>query len=464
MSAVAAADNANGAIPKRPFRIRTITVFVNDLSADDFVVGGALAPKINNANAILRRLETSLADAGYEVQTVRLVTNPFAEWLTTPTSKGDDDDDDETGAPIRKKAKADEDGTIDTLRGRLLHLDNLLESNGINFCSLGPSTTPEDTAEVCPAIVASSGRFSCSANVDAGDVESARAAARCIGAISTLDGVGFDGTNDHVRDGLGNFRFCASSSVVGAVPFFPGARTPTATEEGGGGGGVGGSYGFAIGLENGAFARELLEEAKCVGDIRGACHGKMRDELMRVQSICEVVSGGDVDCPPSDYLGIDASLNPSLDDGGSVAEGIECLDEVRGVFGGTGSLAAAAAITTSLQSTPGIKCTGYSGLMLPVLEDRRLAELGTSTSSSDRLTIQKLLMISAVCGVGIDTVPIPGDVTEDSLSSLILDVSALACRWSKPLSCRVFPVPGGKAGDETTFDSPYMCNSCIFKL
>ena len=181
------------------------------------------------------------------------------------------------------------------------------------------------------------------------------------------------------------------------------------------------------------------------------------------------------------YLGIDTSLNPSLDNDGSIASAIECLNEVS-TFGRAGTLAAAAAITMSLQSLPDIITTGYCGLMLPVLEDRRLAELGmigmdgTSSSSSSscssyptnddhhRLTIDKLLCISSVCGVGVDTVPVPGNVSQDNLTSLILDVAALAGRWNKALSVRVFPVPGIKAGEMTTFDSPYMCNSRIFNL
>jgi uncharacterized protein (UPF0210 family) len=175
------------------------------------------------------------------------------------------------------------------------------------------------------------------------------------------------------------------------------------------------------------------------------------------------------------YLGIDTSLNPSLDIDGSIASAIECLTEVS-TFGRAGTLAAAAAITMSLQSLPDIVTTGYCGLMLPVLEDRRLAELGMigmdGTSSSSyptnddhhRLTIDKLLCISSVCGVGVDTVPVPGNVSQDNLTSLILDVAALAGRWNKALSVRVFPVPGVNAGEMTTFDSPYMCNSRIFNL
>lgn len=131
----------------------------------------------------------------------------------------------------------------------------------------------------------------------------------------------------------------------------------------------------------------------------------------------------------------------------------------------------------SLQSLPDIVTTGYCGLMLPVLEDRRLAELGmigmdgTSSSSNSyptkddqRLTIDKLLCISSVCGVGVDTVPVPGNVSQEDLTSLILDMAALAGRYNKALSVRVFPVPGVKAGEMTTFDSPYMCNSRIFNL
>jgi uncharacterized protein len=45
-----------------------------------------------------------------------------------------------------------------------------------------------------------------------------------------------------------------------------------------------------------------------------------------------------------------------------------------------------------------------------------------------------------------------------------LDVAAMADRWHKPLSCRVFPVVGGVAGEMTNFDSPYLVNAPIFRL
>ena len=129
-----------------------------------------------------------------------------------------------------------------------------------------------------------------------------------------------------------------------------------------------------------------------------------------------------------------------------------------------GTLAAAATITQTLQSLPGIQNCGYSGLMLPLCEDRRLAELISSSSSISALRISNLLSISQVCGVGVDTVPIPGDCSEKELASLLLDVAGMAHRWKKSLSCRVFPVAGKLAGEWTTFDSPYMVNARILPL
>jgi len=462
----------------KPFRIRTITAFTI-LHPSDFPPAETedgendpVVQKIDQCSTLLHEAKSRLSEAGYEIQTVRIATNPFGEWLTlkhdasinhlTSTSV------DVSSQPTTKRAKQSSPENKDevdesTISERLQKLNNLLSQHDIGFFSLGPSTCPRHTTSICPKIVSiAPGRFSCSANVDACDVESARAAAKCVQIISTL------GTDDesHLAGGLGNFRFCAASCVASGVPFFPAARGASLTDTDT----IFPKIGFGIGLENGEFALNLLKEAKSIYAINTVFATRMKEELLPIQDVCsKLASEFDEHKKFSvEYLGIDTSFNPSLDKSGSIAAAIENLEEVRGDFGQCGSLSAAAAITTSLQSIPGIVKTGYCGLMLPVLEDRRLAELGMKSndgsSSSSNLTMQKLLYISSVCGVGIDTVPIPGNVLEDDLSSLMLDVAALAGRWTKPLSCRVFPVPGRKAGDKTTFDSPYMCNSCVFEV
>lgn len=47
---------------------------------------------------------------------------------------------------------------------------------------------------------------------------------------------------------------------------------------------------------------------------------------------------------------------------------------------------------------------GYSGLMLPPLEDSRLVK----EVQAGHLSVRALLDLSAVCGIGLDTVPVPG--------------------------------------------------------
>lgn len=76
--------------------------------------------------------------------------------------------------------------------------------------------------------------------------------------------------------------------------------------------------------------------------------------------------------------------------------------------GAFGTLAAVSAVTKAVKSLPekGIKLIGYNGLMLPVMEDLVLAERAAQLPST--YSLRDLLTFSAVCGVGLDTVPVPG--------------------------------------------------------
>ena len=95
--------------------------------------------------------------------------------------------------------------------------------------------------------------------------------------------------------------------------------------------------------------------------------------------------------------------------------------------------------------------------MLPILEDSRLAQRW----SEGRVSLEGLLSYSAVCGTGLDTVPLPGDVTIEQLDMILADVATLAVKWHKPLSARLLPVKGKGPGDMTEFDDPFLVNSTI---
>jgi uncharacterized protein len=425
--------------PVHEFRIRTITGFVtlraSDFAAPDLrpegddVVSLNVQRKIRDQVAHLRRAEMILTQAGYTVQTIRIATNPFGEWLLD-------------GVEAKFQSTKEYAAQISSLQSRLGILDQILMEERIEFCSVGPAVSVAE-AEVCILpILAASPKFSCSASLPANDVAMAKL---CASVVFHLSRQG---------DGLSNFRFCVAAAAVDYIPFFPAAKAASMTSHTD----TNVVAKFSIGLENGTLARRLLQNCGSIQNIPTIFATGMTQLLVPLQRLCvEQVAVAKA----FEFVGIDTSLNPSLDEGGSVAAAMECLDEVVRNFGGPGTVAAAAAITQTLQSLPGIQHCGYSGIMLPVCEDLRLAELTRSTS----LRFSDLLSISQVCGVGIDTAPIPADETSDELLvSLLLDVAGMAHRWKKSLSCRVFPVLGKEAGELTSFDSPYLVNAHVMSL
>lgn len=98
--------------------------------------------------------------------------------------------------------------------------------------------------------------------------------------------------------------------------------------------------------------------------------------------------------------------------------------------------------------------------MVPVLEDVILAKRwGQGTYSLD-----SLLAYSAVYAGGLDTVPLPGDVSQEYLARIVGDVATLAYKWQKPLAARLVPIPGKKAGDETDLEDSRMANTILQPL
>src|SRR5207247_7354226 len=97
---------------------------------------------------------------------------------------------------------------------------------------------------------------------------------------------------------------------------------------------------------------------------------------------------------------------------------------------------------------------------LNVLEARRLA----SSVYEARDSVLELLLYSIVCGTGLDVVPLAGDTAANQLAALIRDVAALSTKLHKPLSARLFLIPGKRAGEQAEFNNPFLTNSVVMKL
>ncbi len=234
----------------------------------------------------------------------------------------------------------------------------------------------------------------------------------------------------------GNFRFAAIALVPPLTPFFPAAYH------------TGFGHQFAIALESANVVAAAFKDAH---DLPTAKQ-RLTDSLASVAFDIEQPAGRIDQETGWTYMGIDLSPAPSKD--ASIGTAIENLTTQP--VGSSGTLTAAAIITAAIKDVKA-KQTGYSGLMLPILEDSRLAQRW----SEGHISLDALLSYSAVCGTGLDTIPLPGDITAEQLSLIIGDMASLAVKWHKPLSARLLPVAGKGPGDMTEFNDPFLVNATL---
>src|SRR5262249_13348369 len=155
-----------------------------------------------------------------------------------------------------------------------------------------------------------------------------------------------------------------------------------------------------------------------------ACEARLVAALEEVGARLEAVAVDVERATGAIWVGADFSPAPFPFDDGSVAGGLEALGLDR--FGGAGTILATARLTASLRRARVKRC-GFSGCMMPLLEDSVLAR----RADEGLLTVNELLLYSTVCGTGLDTVPLPGDVSEGELAAILLDVAALATALDK---------------------------------
>lgn len=389
------------AAPPHNFRIRTITAGI------DLQEPGNLQ-SAESAITFLQQARAIYISQGYEVQTLRLATPPLAQYL-----------------PNWMASSSME---------RLKVLDQFAVKHNV-ACSIGPIITDDrylpEFAVWATELVQQTRNLSFTLSVASSTHgvhrQTLRMAAETIHAIAGA-----------TAGGEGNFRFAATGFIPAGTPFFPAAYFSNANS-------------FSIGLESPNLLRDAFAGT---GEIKQAQY-KLAGSLQA--AMAPIAAQADALARKNDwhYLGIDASPAPGLD--ASIGQAIETLTGAP--FGSASTLAACAAITDVLKALP-VKTCGFSGLMLPVLEDIVLAQ----RAAEGRYSVSELLLYSSVCGTGLDVVPLPGDTSVEALAATIADVAALSTRYRKPLSARLFPIPGKQAGDKVSFDNPHLADAVVMPL
>jgi uncharacterized protein len=394
----AAAEGAAAATPP----VRAITAFV-DLDPARY------AEQFRQVAAGLRQAQALFAQDGFTVQTLRITTQPFMKYVRGLDS-----------------------AHAVTLLERL---EDLGRQNNV-LVNIGPAVLddhPDPQAlEILAQAQARGRQLNASmivADEDGVHWNAVRAAAQHVWRIAAAS-----------PHGEGTFRFAATAMLGPGTPFFPGSWHD----------GQGGR--FSVGLQSAGVVAQVLAQShgdagRATAELAQALSG-YAERLARLAARVEDATGWK-------YWGFDSTPAPLKED--SIGAAMEAFEPAA--LGSAGTLTAAWVITAAQRQLSGAR-VGYGGLMLPVMEDARLAQRW----SEGAISLDSLLAYSAVCGTGLDTVPLPGDVTEAQLARIIGDVAVLAYKWQKPLSARLQPVHGRRAGEMSDFDDPLLVNARLQPL
>jgi hypothetical protein len=142
---------------------------------------------------------------------------------------------------------------------------------------------------------------------------------------------------------------------------------------------------------------------------------------------------------------VDLSLAPTPQVGDSVGEILTALGLDR--IGAPGSTAAIAMLNDAVKKGGAFASSsvgGLSGAFIPVSEDAALA----AAAGAGHLLLEKLEAMTAVCSVGLDMIPIPGDTAPETVAAIIADEMAIGVINNKTTAVRLVPIPGALAGDK----------------
>jgi uncharacterized protein (UPF0210 family) len=384
--------------PAARFRVRTVTA---GIALDRLENIGAVEAALDAVS----RVRGGLTADGYEVQTVRVATPPLLAGL----------------APAERSRALTAVQALDRLvagRGALLSLGpaSRLDADETSLASWIAGIVGATSATFTSIVVADP--------VNGILRRAARSAARVIAALAHTTAAG-----------SGNFRFAAAANIPAGTPFFPVAWHD-------------GRDSLAVGLETADIVREALDGAPDSEDARHRLRKALAAAFEPVDRVMRALAGRE----GREWKGLDTSPAPL----GDISIGAAIEARTGRPFGDPGTLDACALVTAALRDQPFPLC-GYCGLMLPVLEDLVLAKRVVE----GRYGLRDLLLYSSVCGTGLDLVPLPGETPIEVLAGVITDVAALSDRLRKPLSARLYLVPGRAAGEPAQFDDPYLTDAVV---
>ena len=403
---------------KRLCKIRTITTFLSlDKNKNKW------EKQLLDACDFCEDLSKKFINQDYEVQSIRIVTNAFGEYLDT--------------------------SSIESAKKDLEFISNILDKSTTSLrirFAIGEAKTNEEV-ELLPELILAFGDLAnacVNVSLDENEVLDNDLIAQCVKTVKKISQI--------TPRGEGNFNFTVNFNCKPFIPYFPASYHNSDLENS-----------YVLGLETPDLLVEVLKDFNVKNpnlshNIALSSYSKILKQALsfHCSNIKDILDSFENNTSFV-FKGIDSSAAPSKNCSSMVEVykqmGLDC-------FGRTGTVEISSLLTKVFKSVKELPLVGFSGLMLAVVEDEGLAQ-GTIDKDFD---IRTLLTNSAICGIGLDTVPIEGNTPNKKIEQIMRDTGTMAYRLNKPLTVRLFPVPNLKEGDITKFESDDLCNSAVLAL
>ncbi len=316
--------------------IRAVTAFIT-IDKDDY------ATRMAETAQFLAAAKTALNQAGFGGAGGRVTTQPFPQY---------------TKGLKREEALA----LIGALK-QIAAKDRL-------SLNVGPAMINDDddasAAELLPAILADNMAFASIVVADDKGIHwrAVHVAAHAVNQIAAQS-----------PNGNGNFMFAATAMMKPYGPYYPGSWHNGPGKH------------FAIAMETANLVNHVFQTYHEPVEAQA----RLTQEMSRYTQEAEAVATKIAAATGWTYDGIDATPAPGAQY--SIATAFESY--LGAPIGSSGSMTAAGVITRAVQGTP-VKRTGYSGLMIPVMEDKVLAQRWAEGTFS----LDSILAWSAVCAGG----------------------------------------------------------------
>ena len=403
---------------KQLCKIRTITTFLSlDKNKNRW------EKQLLDACNFCEDLSKKFINQDYEVQSIRIVTNAFGEYLDT--------------------------SSIESAKKDLEFISNILDKSTTSLrirFAIGEAKTNEEV-DLLPELILAFGDLAnacVNVSLDENEILDNDLISQAVKAVKKISKI--------TPRGEGNFNFTVNFNCKPFIPYFPASYHNSDLENA-----------YVLGLETPDLLVEVLKDfneqnPSLSHNFAMASYFKILKQALsyHCSNIKDILDSFENNTSFV-FKGIDSSAAPSKNCSSMVEVykqmGLDC-------FGRSGTVEISSLLTKVFKSVKELPLVGFSGLMLAVVEDEGLA-LGTINKDYD---VRTLLTNSAICGIGLDTVPIEGDTPNKKIEQIMRDTGTMAYRLNKPLTVRLFPIPNLKEGDITKFESDDLCNSAVLAL